>query len=223
MNNEKNILALCKKLPFWEKLSPEEKEAVSRTAVLRSYQKGESVFGCQDSCLGLILVSSGVLRAYLLSEEGREVTLFRLEKEEVCVLSASCVLQQITFETQLVTEQDCALLILGAGLLKELMDKNIYLRCFVYELITKRFSSVMWTMQQILFARFDRRLATFLLAEEKRTGNRKISMTHEEIAQQVSSAREVVARMLKRFTAEGWVEVRRGEMLLLDREALGSL
>lgn len=223
MKKEKDILSLLQQLSFWEKLSAEEQKNLLDAATFRCFRKGELIFGCRESCLGMILVSSGILRAYLLSEEGREVTLFRLEEGEICILSASCVLQEITFETHLTAESDCELLVIRAGILESLMAENIHLRCFVYELATQRFSSVMWTMQQILFARFDRRLATFLLAEEKRTGSRKIAMTHEEIAQQISSAREVVARMLKRFSAEGWVEVRRGEILLLDRDALGAL
>ena len=96
----------------------------------------------------------------------------------------------------------------------KLMKKNIYVRCFAYELLCERFSSVMWTMQMILFKGYDRRLASFLISEYKNTGLATIQMTHEQIAQYTNSAREVVARMLKRFASDNLVEFKRGRITL---------
>ncbi len=210
-------------LPFWPRLDAAQQALMERNASIRTCAKGALIHGGSDACLGFTLVLEGDIRACLLSEEGREITLFHLYPGDCCMLTAACVISQITFDTHLVAEQDCRLLVVSAGAVETLAQQNIYARCFLYELATARFSAVMWFMQQVLFARFDRRLATFLLNEYERTGNTEIRMTHEQIAQHVSSAREVVARMLKRFASDGLVEMRRGAIRLSDPDGLRRL
>lgn len=211
------------RLPYWDKLTAEEREQVRAGAFTRRFGKGELIHGGCDSCLGQIFVLAGEVRAYLLSEEGREVTLFMLREGDPCVLSASCVINQITFETHMIAKQDTELLVVSLPVFSRLAEQNIYVRCFVYEMATQRFSSVMWSMQQILFLGFDRRLAAFLVGEYDRTGERELRMTHEQIAEHVNSAREVVARMLKRFATDGLVEVKRGVISLTDIDALRDI
>lgn len=214
---------ILQKLPFWTDMTPREKETVQSKAMIRHYKKGALLHNSKTSCLGFVLVLHGNLRICMFSEEGREITLFRLNQGDPCMLSASCVIRQITFETQIMAETDCDLLIIPANVFRFLSEENIHVRCFLYELATERFSSVMWTLQQILFARFDTRLAAFLLEEYDKTKDPVIRMTHEQIARQVSSAREVVARMLKRFSADGLVTVKRGEITIRNPEALRKL
>lgn len=211
------------KLPFWEKLSERERQTVQENAVLRHFEKGQMLRTADTGCLGMIMVQSGSLRICSISEEGREITLFRLSMGETCVLSASCVVEAITFETQMIATEDCELAVIQTFILEELAERNVYVRCFMYEVLCKRFSSVMWTMQMILFKRYDRRLAEFLASEYERTGLTEIRMTHEQIAQHTNSAREVVARMLKRFAADGLVSLKRGVIRLNDIEGLQNL
>ena len=218
-----NISAYLQKLPFIDKLTDEQKRFLAANAVTRRFNRGELIRNGDDSCLGMVFVISGCLRVYLLSEEGREVTLFRVSQGEICVLSASCVISQITFDTHIVVEHDCELLVVNSCAFGKITDENIYARCFMYELAAERFSSVMWTLQQILFFGFDRRLAGFLVDEYDKTGNKTISMTHEQIAQRVNSAREVVARMLKRFASDGLVQLKRGAIVICDTEALRKI
>ncbi len=208
------------KLPYWNDLSAAQKEFVRQNSALRKYETDAQLLAPYAECLGMLWVVKGDIRAYMLSEEGREITLFHLCDGESCVLSASCVIAQINFETQMTAEKDTEVLIVNSHAFARLAEENIYVKCFMYELISSRFSSVMWTMQQILFKGFDHRLASFLLSEYERTGSRDICMTHEQIARQTSSAREVVARMLKRFSIEGYVEFRRGVVTLKDISAL---
>ena len=210
-------------LPFWKDLTERERETVQRSAVTRRYEKGALIHDGGSECLGLVLVLSGELRTYLLSDEGREVTLFRLHAGDLCVLSASCVISQITFDTQICAQRETEVLIIPASIVAALREQNLPVRCFLYELATQRFSDVMWAMQQILFKSLDRRLATFLLAEAERTGSSAIRMTHEQIAQHISSAREAVARMLKSFSEDGLVALRRGEIVLRDVDGLMKL
>ena len=210
-------------LPFWPSLTEQEQETIRRGAFFRHYEKGAFVHSSDNECLGMLVVLSGEVRTYLLSDEGREVTLFRLYPGELCVLSASCVISQITFDTQMTAGPDTEVLIIPANIIAALKEKNLHVRCFLYELATKRFSDVMWAMQQILFKGLDRRLAEFLLAEAERTGSDTIRMTHEQIAQHISSAREAVARMLKSFSEDGLVELKRGAITLRDTDGLNRL
>ena len=160
-------------LPFWEHLEYAQKRYAEDHAVFRHYGKGSMIYSSGSLCLGMACVQKGSVRVYLLSEEGREITLFRLEKGDPCVLSAACVISQITFDTYMEAEQGCDLLVIPAAAFRQLTEENIHVKCFVYELMTERFSSVMWTMQQILFAGLDRRLAGFLVQEYDRTKDRK--------------------------------------------------
>ena len=210
-------------IPFWSSLTEQEKDMIRRSSFVRRYEKGTVIHSSDNECLGMLFVLSGEIRTYLLSEEGREVTLFRLYPGELCVLSASCVISQITFDTQLSAESGTAILVVPANIVDALAAQNIHLRCFLYELATKRFSDVMWAMQQILFKGLDRRLAEFLLAEAARTGSDTIRMTHAQIAQHISSAREAVARMLKSFSEDGLVELKRGAITLRDTDGLHRL
>ena len=130
-------------LPFWPSLTEQEQETLRRSAFVRHYEKGAFVHSSDNECLGMMFVLSGEIRTYLLSEEGREVTLFRLYPGELCVLSASCVISQITFDTQMTARPDTEVLIIPANIIAALKEKNLYVRCFLYELATKRFSDVL--------------------------------------------------------------------------------
>lgn len=215
--------SVLERLPFWKLLTDSEKELVQQNAVIRLYKKGTRVYSSERECLGMLFVMQGEVRTYLLSEEGREVTLFRIYPNDLCVLSASCVISQISFDTQMSAQKDTEALMIPPNIVLLLQEKNLSVRCFLYELATKRFSDVMWAMQQILFKRLDQRLALFLMQESQRLGTDTIHMTHEQIAQQISSAREAVARMLKQFSEDGLVELKRGAIRLLDQKGLKAL
>ena len=215
--------SVLERLPFWKLLTDSEKELVQQNAVIRLYKKGTRMYSSERECLGMLFVMQGEMRTYLLSEEGREVTLFRIYPNDLCVLSASCVISQISFDTQMSAQKDTEALMIPPNIMLLLKEKNLSVRCFLYELATKRFSDVMWAMQQILFKRLDQRLALFLMQESQRLGTDTIHMTHEQIARQISSAREAVARMLKQFSEDGLVELKRGAIRLLDQKGLKTL
>ena len=210
-------------LPFWPSLSEAERELLMGGAIIEDYAKKSVVCNSANACLGLSVVLAGEMRVCILSEEGREVTLCRLHPGDICVLSAVCVIHEITFESLLIAQTDCRILSILPGVFKRLIEQNIHIRCFTYEKATMRFSDAMWTMQQILFHGFDRRLAAFLIAEADRLGTNELRMTHEDIARYISSAREVVARMLKRFAEDGLLRVNRGSIVLTDRKGLELL
>ena len=215
-------MELEKIYPFWSKLSDKEKDLVENAVFKEVYNKGMLMHRTEDSCKGLITVLSGQLRTYILSEEGREVTLFRVKEEEVCVLSASCLLDSITFDVLIEATEDTEVLVLPSPVLNQLIQQNPHVELYLYKSATEKFSDVMWTMQQILFLKIDQRVAQFLWDEMVEKNTMTLSVTHDEIARYIGSVREVVTKVLKYMVKENALELKRGTIIVLDKEKLRS-
>lgn len=217
------IEATLTKLPFWDNLSEQERTLTKCGATHRTYEKGVYIFDYSDSCMGMVYIQKGSIRVFITSEEGREVTLFHIYEGDCCVFSSACVIGGVTLDVQMVAESEVELLAIHAGTVAKLMESNIHFKCFIYELAAKRYSTVVWVMQQILFAHFDERMARFLLSRYEKTGDSTIRMTQEAMAQEVNSAREVVARMLRQFESDGLIELNRGIVILKNIELLKNI
>lgn len=207
-------------LPFWDKLKETEKEELLRHAVLNHYQDGQNIHGGYEDCTGVIAVKKGRLRVYLLSDEGKEVTLYRLLENDVCLLSASCIMKNISFDIYVDAEGPVELYVINSSVYDRIAKANSAVGNFMTELISMRFSEVMWVMEQILFMKLDKRLAMFLLEESNLEDCDTITLTHEQIAGHLGSAREVISRMLKYFSGEGILNVNRKGITILDRKRL---
>ncbi len=205
--------------PFWDKISDQDKDDICRGSLAITYKKGTTIHDGSE-CSGVILVRSGCLRVYIMSDEGKDITLYRLHAGEMCMLSASCVLDTLTFDVFVDAEEDSECYVVPGCAYAAASDHSKDIKIFTLETAVSRFSDVMWVMQQILFMSMDKRLAIFLCDESARTGSQVISLTHEQIAKYMGSAREVVSRMLKYFTNEGIVEVSRKGIRILDKERL---
>lgn len=223
MLNEHEIKFLQSTLTFWEHLSPLQQSLILANTMPVKYRRGENIHRGDNDCVGVLLLKSGELRTYILSEDGRDITLYRLGSDEVCILSASCILESITFDVHIDAEKDCEVLLIKSSVFQQICNENIYAENFSYKSMIDRFSDVMWAMQQILFMSFDKRLTIFLLDEVARTGSNTIVMTHEQIAKYVGSAREVVSRMLKYFENEGYVNLARGKIEVIDQVQLKEI
>lgn len=208
--------------PFWKNLDQRQREAIRRGCIRSSHPKGTLLHRSDRDCRGVMLVIRGQLRVYLLSPEGREVTLYRLREGEVCVMSSSCLMDSILFELLIEAAADTELLTVPSGVLAPILREKPEAELFLYKAAAERFSEIMWTMQQILFLGADRRVAIFLW-EECTKGSPAIRMTHDEIARNIGSAREVVTRVLQYFSAEGMVSLSRGRIDILDQDRLRRL
>ena len=212
-----------KSFPFWNKLNSDDRELLAHSAQSVSFKRGTNIHDGNE-CTGVILVKSGSLRLYLLSEEGKEITLYRLFPGDICILSASCVLNTITFGVFIDSEEDSECVVVGGCAYEELSARVPEVKIFALETAVSRFSDVMWVMQQILFMSMDKRLAIFLLDEAAKTGSDTVKLTHEQIAKYIGSAREVVSRMLKYFAAEGLVSASRSEGIkITDKKRLRAI
>ncbi len=210
-------------LPIWKQLTKEDQRALEEAAVFRNVPKGTIVHNGSADCIGVLVIKSGQLRSYIVSDEGKEVTLYRLLERDICLFSAACMMSSIRFEVTIETEKDSEIWLIQQEAYHEVMARSAPLANYTCQLLASRFSEVMWLMDQILFKRFDARLATFLLEESAIEGSDTLEITHEKIANHMGTAREVVTRMLKYFHEEGMVSLSRGGVTLHDRAKLSDM
>ncbi|MBE6871577.1 MAG: Crp/Fnr family transcriptional regulator [Ruminococcaceae bacterium] len=223
MDNKEKIELFEKTFPFWDKMSEDDKATFIRSSSNVYFKKGTNIHN-GDNCTGVILVKTGALRLYLLSDEGKEITLYRLFPGDMCIMSASCVLSTITFDVFVDSEENSECFVVGGCAYEDLANRMPEAKIFALETAVSRFSDVMWVMQQILFMSTDKRLAIFLLDETAKTGSDTVKLTHEQIAKYMGSAREVVSRMLKYFASEGILTSSRSEGIkILDKKKLRQL
>jgi len=216
-------MELSKCFPIWDKLTQTQQERILSVAVYQTVKGGTVLHDGSPDCLGLLVVSSGQLRAYILSEEGREVTICRFFEMDICLFSAACVMPNMQLDIFIEAEKDSELWVIPACLYQNLMDESIVLSNYSHNLITNHFSELMWLMEQIMWKSFDKRLAAFLLEESNLEGTNSLKITHEKIANHMGTAREVVTRMLRYFQSEGMVRLTRGFVELTDTKALENL
>ena len=209
--------------PLWNDLNTAQKKLISDNLITQHVKKRTIIHNGNMDCTGLLLIKSGQLRTYILSDEGREITLYRLFDMDMCLLSASCIMQSIQFEVTIEAEKDTDLWIIPAEIYKDIMKESAPVANYTNELMASRFSDVMWLMEQIIWKSFDKRLAEFLIQESDIEKTNHLKITHEKIANHMGTAREVVTRMLRYFQNEGWIRLSRGTIELIHPEKLTAL
>ena len=209
--------------PIWDKLTDDQRQRITQRVVRREVKKGTLLHDGSNECTGLLLVRTGQLRAYILSDEGREITIYRLFDRDMCLFSASCMMRSIQFDITVEAEKDTELWLIPPDVYQAVMNESAAVANYTNEVMASRFSEVMWLMEQIMWKSLDKRLAAFLAEEAAIEGSETLKLTHETIAKHLGSHREVITRMLRYFQSEGWVKVSRGTVEILDMDALEGL
>ena len=209
--------------PIYEKLTSEEQASLARHARLHTFEKDTMLHNGSNDCLGLVLIKSGQLRAFITSEEGREITIYRLFDRDMCLFSASCMLNSIQFDISVTAEKDTEAWIIPPDLYKKMMEQSAALANYTNQLMATKFTDVMWLIEQIMWKSMDSRLAAFLVEESTLADSMVLHITHEKIANHMGTAREVVTRMLKYFQSEGIVILTRGTIEILDLDRLDDI
>ena len=209
--------------PIWDKLSEIQQNSILDSLAFRQIKKGTVIHSGSMDCTGLLLVKSGQLRAYILSEEGREVTIYRLFDRDICLFSASCMLRSAQFDVTIEAERDTELWVIPAETYRKIMEESAPAANYTNEIMAARFSEVMWLVEQIMWKSMDKRVAAFLLEESAIEGGSRLALTHETIARHLGTHREVVTRMLRYLQSEGMVKLSRGAVELLDEQGLAAL
>lgn len=216
-------MPLSKYLPFWNNLTEAQRQILLAAGGERAVHKGEQLHSGSADCVGLIVVIEGQLREYMLSDEGKELTLYRLLPPDICLFSASCLMPSIQFDVFVEAERDSRILLIPSETWRALMHQSLEVSNYTIELMASRFSDVMWLMDQVLYRRMDARLSAFLLEEQALSAGDELELTHETIARHLGTAREVVTRMLKYLQTIGTVSLQRGGIRILNREKLLTL
>jgi CRP/FNR family transcriptional regulator len=209
--------------PVWDQLSADQQSRILDSLVFREIKKGTVIHNGNADCTGLLLVKSGQLRAYILSDEGREITIYRLFDQDICLFSASCMLRSAQFDITIEAEKDTGLWVIPAETYRSIMERSAPLSNYTNEIMAARFSEVMWLVEQIMWKSMDKRVAAFLLEESAIEGTDRLSITHETIANHLGTHREVVTRMLRYLQGEGMIKLARGAVELLDEKKLTAL
>ena len=206
--------------PIWNQLNTDQQARILGSLVSHSVKKGTVIHNGSMDCTGLLLIKSGQLRVYILSDEGREITLYRLFELDMCLFSASCMLRSIQFDVTIAAEKDAEFWVVPAEVYKRILEESAAAANYTNELMASRFSDVMWLMEQIMWKNLDRRVAAFLLEEASIEGSGRLKITHEAIANHLGSHREVITRMLRYFQNEGMVRLSRGVIEITDADRL---
>ena len=216
-------MSIAQFFPVFSQLTPQQQKMVLDYTAIRTVPAGTVVHNGAVECTGFLLVRSGQLRAYTLSEEGREVTIYRLFDHDCCLFSAACIMSSLQFEVIIETEKDSEIFIIPPSIYQKLMNESLPVSKYTNDLMASRFSEVMWLMEQIMWKSFDKRLAAFLVEESSIEGTKLLKITHEKIANHMGTAREVVTRRLRYFQGEGLVKLARGTIEITDEPGLRDL
>ena len=207
----------------WDKLDTDQQSRLLDALRFQTVKRGTILHNGSLDCTGLLLVKAGQLRAYILSDEGREITIYRLFDRDMCLFSASCIMRSIQFEVIIQAEKDTELWVIPPEVYQRLMEESAAVANYTSELMASRFSEVMWLMEQVMWKSMDKRVAAFLLEEASIEGTDALKITHEAIANHLGSHREVITRMLRYFQSEGMVKLSRGMVTILDAARLEAL
>ncbi len=209
--------------PVWDQLTQAQQGLITGRLTERRAERGAVIHRGGLECTGVLVIRSGQIRAYSLSADGREITLYRLFEGDLCLFSAPCMMRSIQFDVTFQAEKDTVYWDIPAEVYRQIMEQSAPVANFTNEIMATRFSEVMWLMEQILWKRFDQRLAGFLLEEAGIEGTNVLRITQEAIGRHMGNPREVVTRMLKYFSGEGYVRLSRGTVELCNIKKLREI
>jgi CRP/FNR family transcriptional regulator len=220
MLDENHFERISLALPFLQSASPQLIRDFKDNAYFAKIPSGRDIFVEGDQVDGIALMMSGVVRVYKLGETGREITLYRFGEGESCVITANAILNQQGFPAIAQVEQDAEAVMIPAEVFSNWVKQYDPWRDFVFSLVSDRLASVMEIVDEVAFQRMDRRVASFLLNRSKLQN--PILITHQEIANEIGSSREVISRLLEDFSNRELVRLSRGEIQILDFEGLNT-
>ena len=218
MISQEQYQRIASVMPILRRADPKLVKEFQQAAFFTRIPAGKDVFVEGDRTDAIALLISGVVRVYKIGETGREITLYRFGLGESCILTANAILSQQSFPAIATVEQEAEAVMIPADTFRDWVRRYDLWRGFVFDLLSQRLTSVMAIVDDVVFRRVDTRLASFLL-NRSQTQN-PIPITHQEIATELGSSREVISRILEGFASEGLVRPARGTVEILDFESL---
>jgi CRP/FNR family transcriptional regulator len=218
MLNTEQLDRITHAMPFLSRADASLVNELRQHANFARIPAGHDVFVDGDRVDGIALLLSGVVRVYKIGETGREITLYRFGLGQSCILSANAILSQKSFPAIATVEEDAEAVMIPADVFRTWVNKYDPWREFVFDLLSERLSTVLAVVDEVVFKRMDRRVAAWLLNQAKVQNPMRV--THQEIAGELGSSREVISRILEDFSREGLVSSGRGTIEVLDRDGL---
>lgn len=203
-------------LPFFDDLTQKEKNEVISKSLITEYKKNEIVHSRSSACTGLLITLSGNFRVYISAPNGRQITLFKLYDRDVCMLSASCAFKNLNYDVNLEAQDDSKAIILDSSLIKKLSKSNFNVMKFLLDLTQDKLSQTMYVLEQATFFSLNERITDYLLEQSRYKNSSSLYITHENIANELGSSREVISRILKKFEKDGKVEISRGKIKIIN-------
>ncbi len=217
-DQEKARLAAClKQVPGLCDLAAKPRREIIASARLLQLDTGTTVFEPGAPCNNFLLLFAGTVRVHMTTRTGREIVLYRIARGESCILTTSCLMADETYQAAAITESPTQALALPKSVFNRILNECETFRRFVLASYGSRFYDLMVLIQEIAFSNMHKRLAQFLV---DRNCDGILQMTHQAIAVELGSAREVVSRLLKEFERKGWIDLARGRIVLADAAAL---
>jgi CRP/FNR family transcriptional regulator, anaerobic regulatory protein len=210
-------LLLC--YPVLSCLNREDLVALANPQSVMRIPAGTTIFTENQPCAGFPLLLSGSIKVIKSTAQGREMLLYRVEPSGSCIISSSCLLGHSRYSARGIAESEIALLILPKALFDTLMASSTSFRNFVFHLFAERIADLMGLVEEVAFSRLDQRLAKALVSRSSNT----LQITHQQLAEELGSVREIVSRLLKGFSSQGFVSLGREQIVLLDRVGLEQL
>ena len=223
MLTENQILFLKNHLPFFNTLTKNHQELISNNGICKVFSKNDDLLNMGSECTGLVALISGQLRAFITSPEGKEITLYRLIDNDICIMTASCLLKDLNFEINFRIEKESNIILIHQIIYNMINNEDAVVKEYTLSLVSSRFSDVMWVVEQLVFSSMGKRLANFLLEHSALEGNNTLHITHEFIANDLGSAREVITRLLKYFQDDGLVKLSRASITIEDYKRLNQV
>jgi len=223
MRGNMNKEEILSEIAFWEFLNENEKNDIIQHSDIKEYKKGSLIYNNLNECLGMTKVIIGKIRVYIMSNEGREINLFEVKDKECCVMSASCIINKNNFKTNIIAEQDSTIIVISNRILKSIVENNIYVRCYIYEIMNNRMSEILILMQNMLFNDLSKRLSEYLIKIYEKNNNVEVTITQEEISKNIGASREGVSRILKKLEKENLISILRKKIILKDINKLKNL
>lgn len=198
-----------------EEWRPADLEGILASLSYRELEAGTSLLREGQACSKVPFVLEGVLRVYKTAESGREITLYRIEAGQLCILSSGCGSSLEAFPASVVAEKKSFAAFLSKERIRRLLDEGPSFRAFVLEQYSRRMAEVFELVEEVAFRKVDERLRLWLLESEAGLPGLPVAATHQELAFHVGSSREVVSRILKDWEARGLIEISRGSIRIL--------
>ena len=197
---------------FYSRMKPADAAMLRGAVIEKKLAKGQIMMGDHKSCTGIPMVLRGRLRLFRISDKGREMTLYRIREGELCVMAGVCAMGDVAYDFSIEAERDSVLAIIPPDTFRELLYRSDPFKVFVFNALAEKLIRSVETIDMLIFASIEERVMTYL--QHNANAQSEVRTTHEKMAVELGSSREVITRQLKKLAEKGLIELKRGKILL---------